>query len=292
MLTSLFRLLGSGAQLARARRLRASSEPALAEAAYRAILERDAEHADAQRELSDLLAARGAGEEALRHGEAALRARPGWAYAHNSIGVALQALGRLDEAIEAFRRALQADPGHVSARVNLGNALLDRGELDAAVEHYRQAVALAPDYGTAHLNLAMALEDDGRYADAVASYERAQALEPSDGIRFKLATLLPVYPRADEIDGLRERLGRQLDALQAQPLKLRDPPREVGQTVPAALPGAQRSRPPGQARGALREGLPGAGLRRAALPRAWLNVALDSSMLPSVAVCPVRRRAH
>jgi protein O-GlcNAc transferase len=232
MLRTLFRRLGAASQLARARALRERVEPALAEAAYRSVLERDANNAEAHRELSDLLCGRGAAEEALRHGREALRLRPGWAYAHNSIGIALHALARPDEAIEQFGRALQAEPGHASAHVNLGNALLDKGDPDAAIRHYQEAVALDPGNATAQLTLAMALEEDGRYAEALDAYRRAQALEPSDGVRIKMATMLPLYPESSgEIDRLREQLGRSVDELMAQPLRLRDPAREVGQTA-------------------------------------------------------------
>jgi predicted O-linked N-acetylglucosamine transferase (SPINDLY family) len=232
MLTSLFRRFGAASDLARARKLRERGEPALAEAGYRGILERDPKRAEAHRELSDLLCRRGATEEALHHGREALRLRPGWAYAHNSIGIALQALARLDEAIDQFDRALQAEPDHASAHVNLGNALLDKGNPDAAIGHYTRAVVLDPGNATAHLTLAMALEEDGRYAEALDAYRRAQALEPSDGVRVKMATMLPLYPDSSaQIDQLRAQLGRSIDELMAQPLRLRDPAREVGQTA-------------------------------------------------------------
>jgi len=187
---------------------------------------------DAHRGLCVLLCGRGEAQTALQHGLEALRLRPGWADAHNCLGVALSALSRLDEAVDQFRRALQAEPGHASAHVNLGNALIEQGSFDAAIEHYVQAVALDPENSTAHLTLAMALEEDGRYADALASYGRAQALAPNDGIRIKMATLLPLFPRSSrEIDALRERLDREIAALTARPLRLRDPAREVGQTA-------------------------------------------------------------
>jgi predicted O-linked N-acetylglucosamine transferase (SPINDLY family) len=216
---------------ARARRLRAG-DPARAESVYRAVLDRDPADAEAHRGLSDLLAARGAASDALRHGEAALRLRPAWADAHNSAGVALYALGRLDEAAGHFRHAIEADPAHAAAHVNLGNALTDQGCIDEAIAHYGKALAIEPRHATAHLTLAMALEEDGRYEEALAAYGRAQAIAPSDGIRIKMATMLPMVPRSPaEIDDLRTRLDRELDALLAQPLRLRDPAREVGQTA-------------------------------------------------------------
>ncbi len=188
--------------------------------------------AESHRALSDQLSRRGAAAEALRHGEEALRLRPGWADAHNSIGVALQALARLDEAVAQFELALRAEPGHAAAHVNLGNARLDQGDPDAAIAHYTQAIALEPANATAQLTLAMALEEDGRYAEALEAYRRVQALEPSDGVRIKMATMLPLYPASSaEIDRLRAQLSRSIAELRAQPLKLQDPAREVGQTA-------------------------------------------------------------
>ena len=175
---------------------------------------------------------RGAGNEALQQARAALRLRPDWADAHNSAGIELYELSKLDEAIAHFRRALDIDPHFASAHVNLGNALIDSGGMDAALGHYRRAIELDPRDATAHLTLAMALEDDGRHAEALASYERAQALAPSDGVRIKIATMLPMFPAsAQEIDALRERLARGIGALMSQPLRLKDPAREVGQTA-------------------------------------------------------------
>lgn len=232
MLKAFVSRLWKAPSLERARALRKQDDAARAEAAYRALLAREPGNADAHRELADLVSARGAADEALRHAAEALRLRPQWADAHNSAGVALYALQRADEAIAQYRAALQAEPGCVPAHINLAHALLDRGEMDAALGHYRQALALAPGDASAHLALAMALEDDGHYAEARASYESALALAPSDGIRIKIATMLPMFPASSqEIDALRARLESDIDALLARPLRLKDPAREVGQTA-------------------------------------------------------------
>ena len=232
MLRSLVRRLREASAIEKARELRRQSDAAQAEVVYRALLAREPGSADAHRELADLLCLRGAADEALQHAAEALRLRPRWADAHNSSGLALYALSRPDDAVAHFRAALQAEPGHAPAHINLANALVDKGEMDAALAHYRQGLAQAPEDATAHLAFASALEDDGRHAEALASYERALALAPSDGIRVKIATMLPMYPAsAQEIDAVRKRLERQIDALMARPLRLKDPAREVGQTA-------------------------------------------------------------
>ena len=216
----------------RARRVRRDGDNAGAEVLYRRVLGRDPNHAQAHRGLSDLLSARGEALEALAHGAEALRLRPAWADAHNSVGVALYALARLDEAMGHFRRALEADPTHAPAHVNLGNALTDQGRIEEAIAHYGEAIAADPANATAHLTLAMALEEDGRCEEALAAYKRAQAIAPSDGIRIKMATMLPMYPGSSaEIDALRARMEREIAALMAGRLRLLDPVREVGQTA-------------------------------------------------------------
>jgi len=228
---SIYDRLRQAVDRSRARRLR-TTDPARAEMLYRAVLRRDPADADAHRELSDLACARGAADDALQHARQALRLRPGSADAHNSAGVALYALARLDEAVAHFRYALEAEAGHAPAHINLGNVLTDLGRVDEAVSHYERALAIDPGNATAQLTLAMALEEDGRHEEALETYRRAQALAPSDGVRIKVATMLPMYPRsAAEIDGLRARLDREIAALMKQPLLLRDPSREVGQTA-------------------------------------------------------------
>jgi tetratricopeptide (TPR) repeat protein len=152
--------------------------------------------------------------DALHHAREALRARPGWSDAYNSAGVALLALGRTDEAKVEFGRALEADPLHASAHVNLGNALVETGALEESIAHYTRAIELEPRNYSAHLNLAMALEDDDRYDEACLAFSRALEQRPGDGIRFKIATMLPVYPRStQEIDELRNRLAQEIDRL-------------------------------------------------------------------------------
>lgn len=232
MLKSLVSRLWRAPAIERARALRRRGNAEQAEAEYRALLAREPGNADALRELADLAGSRGAADEALRLANEALRLRPQWADAYNSAGLALYALQRLDDAIAHFRAALRSDPGCTPALVNLANALVDKGEMDAALAHYREALAQAPEDATAHLTYAMALEDDDRHAEALAAYERALALAPSDGIRIRIATMLPMYPASSqEIDALRARMEREIDALMAQPLQLKDPAREVGQTA-------------------------------------------------------------
>jgi Flp pilus assembly protein TadD len=53
---------------------------------------------------------------------AATAARPGYAEAHNNLGIALASQGKLPEAIVQFELALRLRPGFESARANLALA--------------------------------------------------------------------------------------------------------------------------------------------------------------------------
>jgi predicted O-linked N-acetylglucosamine transferase (SPINDLY family) len=187
--------------------------------------------AQRQREACDTLRDQGDLEGSLRHGSEAVRLRPDWAEGHNSRGITLHYLGRLDEAIAAYRRAIAARPGYAAAYINLANALMDQGQLDAAIAHYRDAVRLAPGNAMAHHNLAMALQDDGQHEAALASYREALRLGWGDGVKVKIAFMLPHYPRSgSEIAEIRRRFGENISALLAEGITLDDPAREVGQT--------------------------------------------------------------
>ncbi len=219
-------------KLRRARALRRRGDTAAAQALYLEVLSRDPSCAPAHRELADVLWARGRAGEALPHAVEALRLREGWAEAHNSAGLALYALGRPEESAAQLRAALAADPKHAPAHVNLGNALILLGRIEEAIGHYRRALEIDPAMASAQLALAMALEDDDRTGEALAAYRRAHELSPSDGLRIKMAMMLPLYPASSaEIDALRARLERDIAKLRAQPLRVADPVREIGQTA-------------------------------------------------------------
>ena len=60
--------------------------------------------------------------------ERAIALAPGYAKAHNNLGLALANQGKLDEAIREYRLVLEKKPDHVSALNNLGNALSRKGQ--------------------------------------------------------------------------------------------------------------------------------------------------------------------
>ena len=82
-------------------------------------------------------------------------------------------MGRLDEAKVTYAKVIALKPDNVQAHNKLGTVLHELGELDEAGESYKQAIALVPDYAEAHFNLGNTLHKLGRLEEAEASYSRA-----------------------------------------------------------------------------------------------------------------------
>ena len=125
------------ARLERAHLWRQTGHYAQALADYAAIVERDAQHADAL----------------------------------NFQGTTLLALGRLGEAIDAYTRAVAAAPQRAELHYNLGNALQQQGDFAAARAAYRQALALSPDFAEAQLEIAQCALTEGDFAAGWPAYE-------------------------------------------------------------------------------------------------------------------------
>jgi tetratricopeptide (TPR) repeat protein len=62
-------------------------------------------------------------------------------------------LNRLPEAIEAYRDAIRIQPGFAEAHNNLGVVLANSNQLPEAIEQFEQAVKLKPDFTSAQGNL-------------------------------------------------------------------------------------------------------------------------------------------
>lgn len=146
--------------------------------AYREVLRRFPQHADALHMLGVLAHHRGAHEAAVDLIGQALRIIPQHAACHSNLGNALRALGRGAEALRSYRRALELSPDFADAHLNLGNLLQEQGRSADAIAHYRQAVALRPAFAEAHYNLGNALRASGAAQEAIASYRRALDRRP------------------------------------------------------------------------------------------------------------------
>ena len=100
--------------------------------------------------------------------------------AHAMLGNAYRRTGRHDEAIEQLRLSLEIRPGAAYAHNDLAIALAGDGQLHLALVHFERAVRLDSGLEVARANLARAVDDyasrlDPADPEAMAALERARA---------------------------------------------------------------------------------------------------------------------
>ena len=148
-------------------------------AGYKRVLFFKPGYAEAHNNLGVALAAQGRIDEAVARYECALSLKPDSVDAHNNLGVALAAQGRVAEAMSLYERVLALNPRHAGAHHNLGILLAAQGRMDEAVVHYERTLLYKPDYADAHTNLGVALATQGNSDGAMANYQQAISIDPN-----------------------------------------------------------------------------------------------------------------
>lgn len=114
--------------------------------------------------------------EAVEHYDQAVRLKPDYVDARNSLGLMLARAGKLRDAIAQYELALTVEPANAQVHNNLGNALLRTGRLADAIGQYEQALKVNPQLLSALSNLADAYAASGRFDEAVTTADRAIAV--------------------------------------------------------------------------------------------------------------------
>ncbi len=173
-------------------------------------------------------------EEAERHARDALKAKPDFREARNTLGVVLIHRKQYPDAVEVLQPLtediLYRTPEN--AWGNIGWAYLEQGDLPAAVGALSRSVAAQPDFCVGHYRLGVAEERLGHRESAIAAF--TQALSVADGRCQGLqeayagrARLLFALNRAEEAErdlqtcvrlDKRTDAGRECLALQGQTL--------------------------------------------------------------------------
>ena len=103
---------------------------------------------------------------------------PNFAIIQNNLSAMLYKLGRLQESEVNARKAIELKPDFVEAYNNLGNVLHDLNKIDEAETNYKKAIELNPDYAEAYYNLGTTLNDLNRIDEAEENYKKAIELKP------------------------------------------------------------------------------------------------------------------
>lgn len=165
-------------QLADAMTLLQQGRIADAEAALRAILQRDSRNFDAMHLAGVAAVELGRLEEGITRIRRAIAMNPRSSAAHNNLGTALMRLEEFQEALGSFDRAIMANRENPQAHHGRGSALDKLGRLDEAIAAYGRAIALAPNYAEAYCDRGSALAERNDWEAALADQKKAHALNP------------------------------------------------------------------------------------------------------------------
>jgi tetratricopeptide (TPR) repeat protein len=110
----------------------------------------------------------------------AVELAPGFAEAHNYLGLSQREQGKLDAAAASFRKATELKPDFALAYSNLGRCLLAQKDRAGAIQEFRAAVRCKPDYTAAYTELAELLHQSGQDAEALEQVHQALQLDPND----------------------------------------------------------------------------------------------------------------
>ena len=147
-------------------------------AAYRDLLARWPDFADAHNLLGLALYQSGQPQPALDAIDRAIRGDAINPEYRNNRGIVLMALGRPADAADEFRRTIAARPDHAAALANLGNALKAQGDRGGAMDMYQRAVEADPNHAEAWFNLGNTQRETGDVDGAGNSYRAALKANP------------------------------------------------------------------------------------------------------------------
>ena len=165
---------------AQANQLLAAGNARAAAAAYREALRADPNNPQLHYNLSLALDKLGDQSTERHELERATQLNPGFAVAHNQLGILEMQRGQTGEAEAAFKKAIASDPQYAEAQNNLG-VLYNREGKDAdAATLYRQAIANDPKYTKAYVNLGLLLAQHGQVAQGEQQLRTAIQMNPND----------------------------------------------------------------------------------------------------------------
>jgi TolB-like protein/tetratricopeptide (TPR) repeat protein len=174
-----------------ARQFERTQDPAplaAADSVCRKSLELDSSLVETEKALASMAVVAGKFDTAAAAYRGMLARYPQDADAHVGLGIALEGMGRNAEAEAAYRRAIAVEPAYWGAHAALAAYLFQRGKIDEATIALRKVTELVPSSANAWSNLGGALQMQGNLGDALQAYDRSLRIEPSKDAYSNLAT--------------------------------------------------------------------------------------------------------
>ncbi len=139
----------------------------------------DADNADVQSGLADVLVRLGRAEEAVPHYQVAAQLDSETVSRWADLAMALSGLNRIEEEVQALLSVVRLNPGNFEGHYNLGVDLDGLGRVDEAIDHYMEATKIEPERFEPHVNLAGLCQRTARFDEAIKHYRLALSLQPS-----------------------------------------------------------------------------------------------------------------
>jgi serine/threonine-protein kinase len=113
---------------------------------------------------------------AVREFEKAIELKPGYATAHQWLGLHFAFNGRFEEAMRELKLAQKLDPLSAVISTGLGVIFYFAGRYDEALEELKKGVELSPGLSQTHLFLGLAYLRKGAVDEAAAAIDRAHSI--------------------------------------------------------------------------------------------------------------------
>jgi tetratricopeptide (TPR) repeat protein len=149
-------------------------------AAYKAILEKNADVPEVHLNLGTVYATKKDDAAAEAAFQKALELRPGYSDAASSLARLYQSMGQGDKALAIMDQAAGANPQDPKAQFSRGLVLMNGGKTEDAVKAFEAAATADPTMADAFYWMGSQLLNLGRNAEAITAYEKYLALNPGN----------------------------------------------------------------------------------------------------------------
>ena len=169
-----------------------------AERIYRAILEKNPNHIEANHNLGVIMYSLGRLKEAEKSLKKAIELKPDFAEAHNSLGSTLFELNLTLEAEISFRKAIELKPNFAEGHLNLGLVLDKLDQSFDAITSFKKAIEFKPNLVIAYIHLGSLMNKLNKFHEAEIFFKKAINLKPNSAEIYNY--LANTFLKLDKID--------------------------------------------------------------------------------------------